>query len=245
MELRIEGLLEEVIKRGASDLHLQVGSPPTLRIDGSLVAIREVGELTEEAVEKLVFALTDDEQKQILLSEKEVDFSFSFDNPIRFRVNAYHERGNLAAALRIIPNNIKTIEDLGLPPIIHEFANYSRGLVLITGPAGVGKSTTLAAIIKKIAEEKSVHILTIEDPIEFTYDSSSSLIAQREIHYDTASFPAALRSALRQDPNVILIGEMRDFATINSAITLAETGHLVFATLHTNSAASIVMCMIV
>ena len=238
MELRIEGLLEEVVRRQASDLHIQVGSPPTLRIDGSLVPINGIDKLTEELVEQLVFALVDEEQKQILLKDREIDFSFSFDNIGRFRVNAFHERGNLAAALRLIPNEIMTIDQLGLPPIINEFANYPRGLVLITGPAGVGKSTTLAALISKISHEKPVRILTIENPIEFNYPSTRGLVTQREVNHDTQSFANALRSALRQDPDVILIGEMRDFATISAAITLAETGHLVFATLHTNSAAS-------
>ena len=238
MELRIEGLLEEVIKRKASDLHLQVGAPPTLRIDGTLVPISGINSLTEELVEHLVFSLVDEEQKRILLNDKEVDFSFAFDNVGRFRVNAFHERGNLAASLRLIANEIRTIEELGLPATVGEFSNYQHGLVLVTGPAGVGKSTTLAAIIHKISRERAARILTIEDPIEFAYQSDHSLITQREIHYDTLSFQTALRSALRQDPDVILIGEMRDFATMDSAITLAETGHLVFATLHTASAAS-------
>ena len=238
MELRIEGLLEEVIKRKASDLHLQVGSPPTLRIDGSLVPISGIDPLSEESVEHLVFSFVDEEQKRILLNDKEIDFSFAFDNVGRFRVNAFHERGNLAASLRLVVNEVRTIEELGLPAIVGEFAKYSRGLVLITGPAGVGKSTTLASIINKISHDQVARILTIEDPIEFAYESDHSLITQREVHYDTLSFQAALRSALRQDPDVILIGEMRDFTTMDAAITLAETGHLVFTTLHTASAAS-------
>ncbi len=234
--VKIEELLEEVIKKKASDLHLQVGVAPMLRIDGSIVPVPSVAPLTEETVELLIFSILDEDQKQILLKDKEFDFSFAFGDLGRFRVNAFHERGNLAAALRLIPNQIKTIEELGLPAIVSTFANYPRGLVLITGPTGSGKSTTQAAIINKINEERPTHILTIEDPIEFTHKSKRSVIVQREVHYDTYSFSAALRSALREDPDVVLIGEMRDLETISSAITIAETGHLVLTTLHTNSA---------
>lgn len=241
---RIEILLEEVIKKKASDLHLQVGLPPMLRVDGALIPVSGAEVLTDEAVEALVFAILDEDQKQILLKDKEFDFSFAFGDLGRFRVNAFHERGNLAAALRLIPNEIMTIEQLGLPPIIDKFANYPRGLVLVTGPTGSGKSTTLAAMIHKINMERSEHIITIEDPIEYTHRSKKSVIVQREVHYDTYSFSAALRSALREDPDVVLIGEMRDLETIASAITIAETGHLVFATLHTNSAAQSIDRMI-
>lgn len=241
---RIEILLEEVIKKKASDLHLQVGLPPMLRVDGSLVAVTSADPLTEEAVETLIFAILDEDQKQILLKDKEFDFSFAFGDLGRFRVNAFHERGNLAAALRLIPNEILSIEQLGLPAIVNKFADYPRGLVLVTGPTGSGKSTTLAAIIHKINMERSAHIVTIEDPIEFTHKSKKSVIVQREVHYDTYSFSAALRSSLRQDPDVVLIGEMRDLETIAAAITIAETGHLVLATLHTNSAAQSIDRMI-
>lgn len=233
----IEVLLEEVIKKKASDLHLQVGLPPMLRIDGVLKPVTGTTPLSEEAVESLIFAILDEEQKQILLKDKEFDFSFAFGDLARFRVNAYHERGNLAAALRIIPTEILTIEQLQLPQVVSGFAEYPRGLVLVTGPTGSGKSTSLAAIIDKINTERSEHIITIEDPIEFTHKSKKSVIVQREVHYDTFSFSSALRSALRQDPDVVLLGEMRDLETIAAAITIAETGHLVFATLHTNSAA--------
>lgn len=243
-ELRIETLLEDVIKKNASDLHLQVGLPPMLRIDGSLVAVNGAPVLTEESVETLIFAILDDEQKQILLKDKEFDFSFAFGDLGRFRVNAFHERGNLAAALRLIPNEIKTTAQLGLPKIVEKFAEYPRGLVLITGPTGSGKSTTLAALVDKINSERPTHIVTIEDPIEYTHKSKKSVVVQREVHYDTYSFSAALRSSLRQDPDVVLIGEMRDLETIASAITIAETGHLVFATLHTNSAAQSIDRMI-
>jgi twitching motility protein PilT len=234
--LRIEILLEEVVKRKASDLHLQVGLPPMIRVDGALIPATGADVLTEESVEALVFAILDDDQKQILLKDKEFDFSFAFGDLGRFRVNAFHERGNLAAALRLIPNEMLTIEQLGLPQVVNKFAEYPRGLVLVTGPTGSGKSTTLAGLIHKINAERATHIITIEDPIEFTHKSNKSVIVQREVHYDTYSFSAALRSSLRQDPDVVLIGEMRDLETIAAAITIAETGHLVFATLHTNSA---------
>ncbi|HSX34017.1 MAG TPA: type IV pilus twitching motility protein PilT [Candidatus Saccharimonadales bacterium] len=241
---RIEVLLEEVVKKKASDLHLQVGLPPMIRIDGTLTPVSGADVLSDEAVETLIFAILDEDQKQILLKDKEFDFSFAFGDLGRFRVNAFHERGNLAAALRLIPNEILTIEQLGLPPIVNKFAEYPRGLVLVTGPTGSGKSTTLAAMIHKINMERAEHIITIEDPIEYTHRSKKSVIVQREVHYDTYSFSAALRSALREDPDVVLIGEMRDLETIASAITIAETGHLVFATLHTNSAAQSIDRMI-
>jgi len=235
---KIELLLEEVIKKKASDLHLQVGLTPMLRVDGALVpAATAPGILTEESVETLIFAILDEDQKQILLKDKDFDFSFAFGDLGRFRVNAFHERGNLAAALRLIPNEILSIEQLGLPPIVSKLADYPRGLVLVTGPTGSGKSTSLAAMIHKINAERAEHIITIEDPIEYTHRSHKSVIVQREVHYDTYSFSTALRSALREDPDVVLIGEMRDLETIASAITIAETGHLVLATLHTNSAA--------
>jgi twitching motility protein PilT len=241
---RIEILLDEVVKKKASDLHLQVGLPPMLRVDGSLLPVTGADILDEEAVEGLIFAVLDEDQKQILLKDKEFDFSFAFGDLGRFRVNAFHERGNMAAALRLIPNEILTIEQLGLPQIVNKFADYPRGLVLVTGPTGSGKSTSLAAMIHKINQEQSRHIITIEDPIEYTHKSQKSVIVQREVHYDTYSFSAALRSALREDPDVVLIGEMRDLETIASAITIAETGHLVFATLHTNSAAQSIDRMI-
>jgi len=241
---RIEVLLDEVIKKKASDLHIQVGLPPMLRVDGSLLPVTGADPLDEEAIEALIFAILDEDQKQILLKDKEFDFSFAYGDLGRFRVNAFHERGNMAAALRLIPNEILTIEQLGLPTIVNKFADYPRGLVLVTGPTGSGKSTTLAALVHKINVEKAVHIVTIEDPIEFTHKSIKSVIVQREVHYDTYSFSAALRSALREDPDVVLVGEMRDLETIASAITIAETGHLVFATLHTNNAAQSIDRMI-
>ena len=242
--LRIEILLEEIVRKNASDLHLQVGLPPMMRLDGVLAPFPGYNPLDAEEVEHLVFAILDDDQQKILIKDKEFDFSFAFGDLGRFRVNAFHERGNLAASLRLIPNQIKTIAELGMPPVIQSFADCPRGLVLVTGPTGSGKSTTLAALIDKINSEKAQHIITIEDPIEFTHKSKRSAIVQREVHYDTYSFSAALRSSLRQDPDVVLIGEMRDLETISAAITIAETGHLVFATLHTNSAAQSIDRMI-
>ncbi len=243
-DLKIEILLEEVVRKRASDLHLQVSLPPMLRIDGSLTPVSGYDKLSEEEVEGLIFTILDQDQQQILLKDKEFDFSFAFGDLGRFRVNAFHERGNLAAALRLIPNEIKTVTELGVPPIVNNFADYPRGLVLVTGPTGSGKSTTLAALLDRINAERATHIITIEDPIEFTHKSKKSVVAQREVHYDTYSFSAALRSSLREDPDVVLIGEMRDLETISAAITIAETGHLVFATLHTNSAAQSIDRMI-
>lgn len=243
-EMRIEVLLEEVVKKRASDLHIQVSLPPMLRIDGSLIPAPGTQPLDEASVERLVFQILDEDQRQILMKDKEFDFSFAFGNLGRFRVNAFHERGNLAAALRLIPNEIKSAMELGMPQVVNSFADFPRGLVLVTGPTGSGKSTTLAALVDKINSERAHHIITIEDPIEFTHKSKRSVVVQREVHYDTYSFSAALRSSLRQDPDVVLIGEMRDLETISAAITIAETGHLVFATLHTNSAAQSIDRMI-
>lgn len=242
--IKIEDLLEQVVKQEASDLHLSVGLPPTLRVDGSLKPIQNTNPLTSTQIEQLIFSVVDDIQKEILLKDMEVDFSFAFGDIARFRANAYHQKGNLGIALRLLPTQIRTLEDLGMPKILNKFTDYPRGLVLVTGPTGSGKSTTLAAMVDKINREKSLHIITIEDPIEYSHDHIKSLIDQREVHYDTRSFSAALRSALREDPDVVLIGEMRDLETIAAAITIAETGHLVLATLHTNNAAQSVDRMI-
>ncbi len=241
---KIETLLEECVRRNASDLHIQYGLPPILRVDGILTPIAGINSLNEDMIRNLIFATLDEEQQKILLKDKEFDYSFTFGDVARFRVNAFHERGKLAAAFRLIPNQIKNINELGMPAIVETFAEFPRGLVLVTGPTGSGKSTTLAALVNKINQEKSTHIITIEDPIEFTHKSQRSVIVQREVHYDTFSFAAALRSVLREDPDVVLIGEMRDLETIQAAITIAETGHLVFATLHTNSAAQSIDRMI-
>lgn len=215
-----------------------------LRIDGALERLGGIQALNEDMVESLVFTILDEDQKQLLLRDKEFDFSFAFGDLGRFRVNAFHERGNLAAAMRLIPNEVRSIEQLGMPPVLNKFAEFPRGLVLVTGPTGSGKSTTLAALVNKINSERAQHIITVEDPIEYTHVSKRSVIVQREVHYDTYSFSAALRSALREDPDVVLIGEMRDLETIAAAITIAETGHLVFATLHTNGASQSIDRMI-
>ena len=199
-QTKIEVLLEEVVKRNSSDLHLQVGLPPTLRIDGALVAMENQASLSEESVEHLVFSILDEDQKQILLKDKEFDFSFAFGDVARFRVNAFHERGNLAAALRLIPNEIRTLEQLGLPKPLKKFTEFPRGLVLVTGPTVSGKSTTQAAMLDIINTERAVHIITIEDPIEYTHKSKKAMVVQREVHYDTYSFAQALRSVLREDP---------------------------------------------
>jgi twitching motility protein PilT len=241
---KIELMLEQVVKQDASDLHLQVGVPPMLRVDGSLKAMTDAPVLTNDAIEKLVNSLMEEDQKEVLSKDKEVDFSFSFGDYGRFRVNAFHEKGNLAVALRLIPSEIRTLAKLGMPKVINNFAKYPRGLVLVTGPTGSGKSTTLAAIVDQINTEQARHIITIEDPIEYAHHSKKSIVVQREVHYDTYSFGSALRSSLRQDPDVVLVGEMRDLETISAAITLAETGHLVLATLHTNSASQSIDRMI-
>lgn len=242
--LKIEKLLEIVVKENSSDLHLTVGVPPMLRVDGALKPINNTQPLTAKEVEDLIFSIVDDIQKDILLKDMEVDFSFAFGDVARFRANAYHQKGNLALALRLIPTEIRSLEELGLPKITNNFAEFPRGLVLVTGPTGSGKSTTLAAMVDKINKEKSMHIITVEDPIEYTHKNQRSVVEQREVHYDTRSFSAALRSILREDPDVVLIGEMRDLETIASAITIAETGHLVLATLHTNNAAQSIDRMI-
>ncbi len=241
---KIEIILEQVAIRKASDLHMQVGLPPMLRVDGALLPISGMKALDGPTLESLIFSLLDDEQKQVFAREKEFDFSFAFGELGRFRVNLFHEKGNLAGAFRLLINEIPTIEQLKLPPIIDKLTDYPRGLVLVTGPTGSGKTTTLAAMINRINQEKAVHIITVEDPIEYTHKSKQSVIVQREVHYDTYSFSAALRSVLREDPDVVLLGEMRDLETIANAITVAETGHLVLATLHTNGASQSVDRMI-
>ena len=232
----IQDLLGVVIKREASDLHLVVGSPAMIRVDGQLISVSPAP-LGPADTESLVFELLSPEQKELLLVNKELDFSFALGDIARFRVNAYFEKGYISAALRLIPSYIKTIEELNLPRICHNFAKMRQGFILVAGPTGHGKSTTIASIINEINQTRPVHIVTVEDPIEYVYPKGKALISQREMHLDTHSWEVALRSALREDPDVVLVGEMRDFETIAAAITIAETGHLVFATLHTNSAA--------
>jgi len=229
-------LLDLAIERKASDLHLTVGVPPMIRIDGSLMAVPGESALTGEMVAKLIQSFMTPDQIERLKVRKEVDFSFGYQNS-RFRTNTYFQKGHLAASLRLIPKLIKSITELGLPPILEKFTTQSQGFMIITGPTGHGKSTTLAAMINEINHKRSEHIVTIEDPIEYVFEHDKSIISQREVGSDTNSFARALRSCLREDPNVVLIGEMRDLETIEAALTIAETGHLVFATLHTNSAA--------
>lgn len=235
--MEIRKLLEITVNKGASDLHLIAKVPPILRINGALSPIAGLEPLTKEQVEKLVFDLVNEEQKEILLVNKELDFSFAFGEQARFRVNAYYQKGTLAAALRSIPMKIPTIEELNLPEICHAFTKLKQGFILVVGPTGHGKSTTLAAIIEEINQNRAEHIVTIEDPIEYVFRHNKSMISQRELKSDTHSWPVALRSCLREDPNVVMIGEMRDLETMAMALTIAETGHLVFSTLHTNSAA--------
>ncbi len=236
-ELSLRVLLQEMIQRGASDLHVTVGNPAKLRIDGDLTNSRNAQVLAPKDTLTLAYSILTDNQKKRFETEDELDFSFGVQNLSRFRGNVYKQRGCVAMAIRQIPYEIVSIEKLGLPPILNHLTQKPRGLVLVTGPTGSGKSTTLAAMIDKVNRERRGHIITIEDPIEFIHRHQSCQIDQREVGADTQSFGAALKYALRQDPDVILIGEMRDLETIGAALTIAETGHLVFATLHTNSAA--------
>ncbi len=235
MDIKI--LLQNVIDSKASDLHLIAGLPPTLRINGELVSIPSVGVLTPDQIGELLKQILVAEQIERLSVNKELDFSLNFSDRGRFRVNAYTQKNSLAAAFRLIPMEVPDIDSLGLPKMLHSFASLRQGLVLVTGPTGHGKSTTLAAMINEVNKTRACHIVTIEDPVEFIFKPQKSIISQREMRSDTHSWEVALRSALREDPDVVLVGEMRDYETIAAALTVAETGHLVFATLHTNSAA--------
>jgi twitching motility protein PilT len=243
--MTIQELLDQTIKNNASDLHLLNGIPPSIRVDGSLKYLTNYQNLTPDIISDMIFSLISPDQKEWLLKNKELDFSFgfgggTFGNLGRFRANIYFQRGFLSAAFRFLLPNIRSIDDLHLPKALHNFSNLKQGFILITGPTGHGKSTTIAAIINEINLSRNAHILTIEDPIEYIYPSGKSIVSQREMNIDTHSWGQALRSALREDPDVVLVGEMRDPETISAAITIAETGHLVFSTLHTNSAAQTV-----
>ena len=238
--MNIQQILEEAVKRGAADVHLMVGVYPTLRIDGRLTPLTNAGDPSVEYIEKLVLSLCSPEQKELLMTNKEIDFSFALGKVARFRVNAFYQKGYLSAALRLIPSRIPTLEELHLPKLLGNVSKLRQGFILVTGPTGHGKSTTIASMLNQINETTSSHIVTVEDPIEYVYPSKKALIAQREMHLDTHSWEIALRSVLREDPDVVLVGEMRDYETIEAALTIAETGHLVFATLHTNSAAQTV-----
>ncbi len=238
----IQELLKITIKNKASDLHLLAGIPPAIRIDGALEFVPGHSALTPQNIETMVFSLLSPSQKDLLLANKELDFSFGFGggaygNLGRFRANLYYQRRYISAAFRLFPPSIQTIEDLHLPQILHSFATLKQGLILVTGPTGHGKSTTLASMINEINLSRAAHILTIEDPIEYVYPNGKSIISQREMNQDTHSWEFALRSALREDPDIVLVGEMRDPETMATVITIAETGHLVFSSLHTNSAA--------
>lgn len=238
--MNINQLLETTISKKASDLHLLVGFSPQLRINGELVTVTDLPALTQEDMQILIDPLLNKQQKDILVTNWELDLGISFEEKARFRINLYMQKGTLAASFRLIPNVIPTIAETGLPEQISKIVELKQGLILVTGPTGHGKSTTLAAFINQINQSRGGHIITIEDPVEFIYPKAKAIVSQRELNADTKSWNAALKSALREDPDVVLIGELRDLETISAAMTIAETGHLVLATLHTNSAAQTV-----
>lgn len=228
-------LLKYTIERKASDLHIVPLYYPAIRVNGELIQLKTLNILTPDQTQKLLLSILHEDQKENLMINKELDVSYSIED-YRFRVNIYFSKGAMCGSFRVIPRKIKTIEELELPSLLHQFTDIKQAFILVTGPTGEGKSTTLAAIINEINQKYSNHILTIEDPIEYIYPESKSIISQREIGYDTHAWAIALRSALREDPDTVLIGEMRDYETIQTALTIAETGHLVFSTIHTNSA---------
>src|SRR5256884_3873491 len=236
--LSIDALLERMVARSASDLHVTVGTPPAMRVNGALERYQDVPDLSPEDTHQMLYRILSTEQQKVLEINRQIDFAHSIPGLARFRVNVFFQRGTLGAAFRLIPADIKTLEELGIPTALHALTEKPRGLGLVTGPTGSGKSTTLAALIDEINRKRSEHILTIEDPVEFVHRHKRCIVNQREIGPDATSFAEALRAALRQDPDVILVGEMRDLETISTALTAAETGHLVFGTLHTQSAPS-------
>lgn len=236
-ELELNKLLSVVLERDSSDLHLVVGEPPIIRVDTALIRLDNYQVLSNDNIADLLNVLLSPKQRETFEKDMQIDFSYAFKDNIRFRVNAYRQKGVLGIALRVVPNHIKTLEELSLPATLRKFIDRKQGLVLVVGPTGHGKSTALAAMINEINNTRSEHILTIEDPIEFVFTPAKSIISQRELYLDTPSFAQALAAALREDINVVLVGEMRDLDSVTAALTVAETGHLVFGTLHTNDAA--------
>src|SRR5947209_16544340 len=237
-QITLSELLKKMTELGGSDLHVTTNTPPQVRVDGHLRPLEGYRTLTSADTKQLAYSVLTDAQKHRFEESLELDFSFGVKGLSRFRANIFNQRGAVGAVFRAIPYEIRAFEELGLPPVVKELCNKPRGLVLVTGPTGSGKSTTLAAVIDKINKERHEHILTIEDPIEFLHNHKSCIVNQREVNSDPKGFAQALRTALRQDPDVVLVGEMRDLETIESALRIAETGHLTFATLHTNSAVS-------
>ncbi|HJS25890.1 MAG TPA: type IV pilus twitching motility protein PilT [Actinomycetota bacterium] len=236
IQIPIPELLEVMLERGASDLHVTVGTPPTIRLHGDLIRLDEYPILEARAIQGMIYAILPQKMRERLEQELELDTSYSLPGRARFRVNVYYQRDSIGAAFRLIPHEIKSIETLELPSVVADLARYPRGFVVVTGPTGSGKSTTLAAMVDIVNKERQAHIMTVEDPIEFLHRHNSCVVNQREVGADTHSFAQALKHVLRQDPDVILVGEMRNLETISTAITAAETGHLVFATLHTQDA---------
>jgi len=236
LQVPVPELLEVVLERGASDLHLTAGTPPTIRLHGDLIRLDDYADLTARDLQGMIYAILPQKMRERLEQELELDMSYSLPGKARFRVNVYFQRDSLGAAFRLIPYEIKNLDDLSLPSVVADLARYPRGFVVVTGPTGSGKSTTLAGMVDIVNRERQAHIMTVEDPIEFLHKHNRCIVNQREVGADTHSFSQALKHVLRQDPDVILVGEMRDLETIATAITAAETGHLVFATLHTQDA---------
>lgn len=239
-ELELAKMLSLVVERNASDLHLKVGEPPIIRVDSQLLRLDTYQVLSQESITDIANLMMNEAQKALFRTQQDIDVSYTFKDNVRFRVNVYTQQGVTGIALRTIPNRIKTLEELGLPQVLRTFTEKKQGLVLFTGPVGQGKSTAMASLVNEINHKRADHILTIEDPIEFVITPAASVVTQREVSVDTPSFAQAMKSALREDINCLLVGEMRDLESISSALTLAETGHLIFATLHTNDAAQTV-----
>ena len=236
VQIPVPELLDALLEHGASDLHLTAGAPPTIRLNGDLMKLEDYPLLTPRGLQGMIYAILPQRMRERLEQELELDMSYALPGKARFRVNVYYQRDSLGAAFRLIPYEIKDVDTLGLPPVVSDLARFPRGFVVVTGPTGSGKSTSLAAMVDVVNRERSAHIMTVEDPIEFLHKHKNCIVNQREVGADTHGFAPALKHVLRQDPDVILVGEMRDLETISTAITAAETGHLVFATLHTQDA---------